>query len=101
VTAVLDDPGTDPARLSVQYPDHLSRVMIFFKGILLIPHFLALIVLGIGAYIAGAIAFFAVIFTGKWPQGLRDYVVNVVRWGFRVQAYMLLMTDVYPPFSLT
>jgi hypothetical protein len=46
------------------------------------------------------IAFFAVLFTGQWPPGLRDFVVKLMRWNQRVQAYFLLLTDQYPPFAL-
>jgi hypothetical protein len=41
-----------------------------------------------------------VLFTGRWPDGLRDFVIKVMRWGVRVQAYFLLLTDEYPPFAL-
>ena len=54
---------------------------------------------GIGVYFAILIAFFAVLFTGKWPEGLRDFVVKFFRWATRVNAYVLLR-DEYPPFSL-
>jgi hypothetical protein len=47
------------------------------------------------------LAWFAVLFTGKWPEGMRKYVVNVMRWNFRISTYVLLMTDAYPPFSLS
>jgi hypothetical protein len=50
--------------------------------------------------VAWVIAFFAVLFTGRWPEGLRSFVVGVIRWGTRVSAYFLLLTDKYPPFSL-
>ncbi|HEX3794498.1 MAG TPA: DUF4389 domain-containing protein [Acidimicrobiales bacterium] len=67
----------------------------------MIPHFIVLLVLGIGAYVVIFISFFAVLITGSWPEGMRNYVVGVMRWGMRVAAYMYLMTDVYPPFSLS
>jgi hypothetical protein len=56
--------------------------------------------LGIAAFVAGVIAFFAVLFTGHWPDGLRTFVLGVMRWGTRVNAYFYLLTDEYPPFSL-
>jgi hypothetical protein len=46
------------------------------------------------------IAFFAVLFTGRWPDGLRSFLLGVMRWALRVEAYLLLLTDEYPPFSL-
>lgn len=98
--AVTLDPGTDPARLSVEYPERMSRVLIFVKWLLVIPHFIALLFVGIAAFFAGIGAFFAVLFTGRWPEGIRTFLVGVIRWGTRVSAYFYLMTDVYPPFSL-
>jgi hypothetical protein len=100
IAGVALDPGTDPARLSIEYPQRLSRGLIFVKWLLAIPHYIVLFFLAIGAYIAILIGFFAVLITGAWPQGLRDFIVGVIRWGTRVQAYVYLLTDVYPPFSL-
>lgn len=95
-----DDPGTDPARLSVAYPDRLSRGLIFVKWLLVIPHFIALFFVGIGAFFVMIAGFFAVLFTGRWPEGMRTFVVGTMRWSMRATAYFYLMTDVYPPFSL-
>ena len=95
------DPGTDPpTRFSVEYPERLSRLLIFVKWLLAVPHFIVLIFLVVGAAVASIIGFFAVLITGRWPQGLRDFIVGVHRWGYRVQAYVYLLTDVYPPFRL-
>lgn len=98
--AVSLDPGTDPARLSVEYPERMSRGLIFVKWLLVIPHLIALLFVGIAAFFAGIAAFFAVLFTGRWPEGIRTFLVGVVRWSTRASAYFYLMTDVYPPFSL-
>jgi hypothetical protein len=95
------DPGGDPATLDLERPASLSRWMIFVKWLLAIPHYIILIFLWIGAGIVGFIAFFAVIITGKWPEGLRGFYIGVYRWSYRVIAYVFLLTDVYPPFSLT
>jgi hypothetical protein len=100
-TTASTDPGGDPASVSIERPDHLSRGLIFIKWLLVIPHFIALFVLGIGAAVSMIIGFFAVLFTGRWPRGLRDYMLGVLRWGLRVIAYAGLMTDVYPPFALS
>lgn len=94
------DPGTDPARLSIEYPERLSRGLIFVKWLLAIPHFIALFFVGIGAFFVGIAGFFAVLFTGRWPEGMRTFVIGTMRWSVRVTAYIYLMTDVYPPFSL-
>jgi len=90
--------------LDVDYPDverDLSRGMPLVKWFLAIPHYIVLFFLSIGAFFAVIIAWFAIIFTGRYPRGLFDYVVGVGRWGLRVNAYaFLLVTDRYPPFSL-
>jgi hypothetical protein len=91
--------------LEIDYPDveqDLNRFLPLVKWLLAIPHFIVLAVLAIGAFFAIIIAWFAVLFTGRYPRGLFDYVVGVGRWGLRVQAYaFLLVTDRYPPFSLS
>lgn len=94
------DPGTDPARLSIDYPERLSRLLIFVKWLLVIPHFIALFFVGIGAFFVGIAGFFAVLVTGHWPEGMRNFLIGTIRWSLRVSAYLYLMTDRYPPFSL-
>jgi hypothetical protein len=94
------DPGTDPAMMSIEYPPKLSRLLIFVKWLLLIPHLIVLLLLSIGVLVVWLIAIFAVLITGKWPQSLRNFVVGVLRWSTRVNAYWFLMTDKYPPFRL-
>jgi hypothetical protein len=89
-----------PVRLDVDYPQGLSRLLIFVKWLLAIPHFVALFVLAIGAWFAVIISFFAILFTGRFPEGLFNYLTGVLRWSARVGGYILLLTDVYPPFSL-
>jgi hypothetical protein len=95
------DPGTDPAQLSVQPAPRLSRGLIFVKWLLVIPHYFVLLFLGLAAYAVVFIGFFAVLITGSWPLGMRSYLVGVMRWAARVNAYHLLLTDAYPPFSLS
>jgi hypothetical protein len=94
------DPGDDPARVSVEYPERLSRGLIFIKWLLVIPNVIALLFVGIGAFFVGIASFFAVLFTGRWPAAMRNYLVGTSRWSTRASAYFYLMTDVYPPFSL-
>lgn len=95
------DSGDYPVTLEVEYREDLSRWQIFVKWLLAIPHFLILAVLGIVAYVCVFIAFFAILFTGRYPRGLFDFVVGTARWAVRVNAYAVwLMTDRYPPFSL-
>ena len=106
---LLDDqyPSTDDHQsltLDIAYPDverDLGRGMPLVKWLLAIPHYVVLFFLGIGAFVAVVIAWFAILFTGRYPRGLFDYVVGVGRWATRVTAYaFLLTTDRYPPFSL-
>ncbi|HET7432001.1 MAG TPA: DUF4389 domain-containing protein [Nocardioides sp.] len=90
--------------LELDYPDaerDLNRWLPLVKWLLAIPHFVVLFFLSIGAVVAVVVAWFAILFTGRYPRGLFDYVVGVGRWGLRVEAYaLLLVTDQYPPFSL-
>lgn len=90
--------------LDIDYPDveeDLNRWLPLVKWFLVIPHFFLLFFLVIGAFFSVMIAWFAILITGRYPQGLFDYVVGVARWALRVQAYgFLLVTDRYPPFSL-
>ncbi|MEJ2448294.1 MAG: DUF4389 domain-containing protein, partial [Anaerolineales bacterium] len=90
--------------LEIDYPDvesDLNRWMPLIKWLLAIPHYIVLGFLMIGAVFAVVIAWFAILFTGKYPEGLFNYMVGVFRWGLRVQAYaFLLVTDQYPPFSM-
>lgn len=90
--------------LEIDYPDaerDLNRWLPLVKWLLAIPHYIVLALLGVIAIFVVVIAWFAILFTGRYPQALFDYVVGVGRWGLRVQAYaFLLVTDQYPPFSL-
>ncbi len=90
--------------LELDYPDveqDLNRWLPLVKWLLAIPHYIVLAILAVVAILAGIIAWFAILFTGRYPQALFDYVVGVARWGLRVEAYaFLLLTDRYPPFSL-
>ena len=90
--------------LEIDYPDvegDLNRWLPLVKWFLAIPHVIVLVVLGVVAIFTIFIAWFGILFTGRYPRSLFDYVVGVARWGLRVQAYaFLLVTDRYPPFSL-
>ena len=89
-----------PVQLTIDYPPRLSRLLIFVKWILVIPHFIALWFLGIAAMFVALTSWFAVIITGRYPRGMFDFMVGAQRWGLRAVAYLLLLTDRYPPFSL-
>jgi hypothetical protein len=91
--------------LEFDYPDDverdLNRWLPLVKWFLAIPHFIVLFFLWIGAFFVVIVAWFAIVFTGRYPRGLFDFVVGVGRWSLRVYAYaFLLITDRYPPFAL-
>ncbi len=95
---------TQGVQLDVDYPDAeggLNRWLPLVKWLLAIPHYIVLMVLMVLVVIVTIIAWFIILFTGSYPRGLFDFVVGTLRWGTRVWAYaFLLVTDVYPPFSL-
>jgi hypothetical protein len=106
---LMDDryPSTDEhqsVRLDYPYPNvetELGRGMPLVKWLLAIPHYIVLFFLHIGAFFAVVFAWFAILFTGRYPRGLFDFVEGVIRWNNRVSAYAyLLVTDRYPPFRL-
>jgi hypothetical protein len=82
------------------YPTELNRWLPLVKWLLAFPHYIALFFVAIGAFFVHIFAFFAVLFTGRYPRGAFDYVVGTLRWTYRVAAYVHLMTDRYPPFTL-
>jgi hypothetical protein len=91
--------------LDLEYPDverDLNRWLPLVKWFLAIPHYVVLFFLSVGAVVVTVIAWFAIVITGRYPRGMHDYVVGVGRWALRVNAYaFLLVTDQYPPFSLS
>lgn len=90
--------------MDVTYPNvkrDLNRWMPLVKWLLALPHYFVLLVLVVAALFATIIAWFAILFTGRYPRDLFDFVVGVLRWNLRVSAYaFFLTTDQYPPFSL-
>jgi hypothetical protein len=108
--ALLDDryPSTDEqqsVRLDFPYPDaerELNRWLPLVKWLLAIPHYIVLIVLWLVSIFVVIAAWFAILFTGRYPRALFDYIVGVERWTNRVLGYALvLVTDRYPPFTLS
>lgn len=89
------------ATLTITYPERLNRWKPLYKWALAIPHYVVMIGLAIASVIAVLASLFAVVFTGQYPQGLRDFIVGAYRYGLRVEAYVGLLTDDYPPFHLT
>jgi hypothetical protein len=107
--ALMDDtyPSTDDhqsVRLDYPYPDatrELNRWLPLVKWLLAIPHYIVLIFLDIAALVVVIVTWFTILFTGRYPRGLFDFVEGVARWHNRVIGYAItLVTDVYPPFRL-
>jgi hypothetical protein len=100
-------PSTDEEQsvhLDITYPDvkkDLNRWLPLVKWFLAIPHYIVMFFLAIAVFFCVIVAWFAILFTGKYPRGIFDFVQGVYRWGLRVTAYaFILVTDKYPPFSL-
>jgi len=107
--ALMDDryPSTDDQQsvhLDYPYPDaarELNRWLPLVKWLLAIPHYVVLFFLDIAAVVVVIIVWFAILFTGRYPRGLFDFVEGVIRWHNRVVGYaLILVTDRYPPFRL-
>jgi hypothetical protein len=107
--ALMDDsyPSTDDhqsVQLEYHYPDaqrDLNRWLPLVKWLLAIPHYIVLFFLEIAAFVIVIVAWFAILFTGRYPRGMFDFVEGVIRWHNRVIGYALtLVTDEYPPFRL-
>ncbi|HTT90736.1 MAG TPA: DUF4389 domain-containing protein, partial [Acidimicrobiales bacterium] len=93
--------GDDPAWFEVQRPAKLSRLAVLFRFVLVIPQMIALFFIGIALAFVMFVAFFVVIILGRWPDGMREFVVGAKRWTIRVDAWFWLLANAYPPFSLT
>ena len=107
--ALMDDryPSTDEqqwVRLDIPYPDaknELNRWLPLVKWLLAIPHYIVLAFLYLAVLFMLIVAWFAILFTGRYPRGIFDFVEGVIRWHNRVVGYaFILVTDRYPPFSL-
>ena len=96
-----------PVRVEADYPDKSSRllallaILFFVKAVLLVPHLIVLYFLGLVAFIVAVVGYFAVLFTGKYPRGLFNLILGVIRWQTRANLWLFGLTDRYPPFSLS
>jgi Domain of unknown function (DUF4389) len=80
--------------------ENRNRVTVGFRLILAIPQIIVVALLTVAALVVWLIALFAVLFTGRWPEGLHTFAVGYMRWVTRLEAYVGLLTDTYPPFRL-
>ncbi|MCW2959761.1 MAG: hypothetical protein JWM90_148, partial [Thermoleophilia bacterium] len=94
--------GSAPVRLHAHTDEPLSRWLWLVKWLLLIPHYVVLAFLAAAFVVTTIVAWFAIVFTGRYPRGLFDFNLGVLRWSWRVNGYSYgaLATDRYPPFSL-
>lgn len=89
-----------PVAYSAEYQgEDRSRLSVFFRLFIAIPWFIVAFFYGIGAFVATIIAWFAIVFTGNYPQGLYDFNVGFIRFAARVNAFYYLLTDEFPPFD--
>jgi hypothetical protein len=94
--------GTYAARVSVEYPEGpRDRLSVGLRIFYALPHIVILCFLSIAWMVTSIVAWFAILFTGQYPENLAQFGLNVMRWSTRVEGYMLLLRDEYPPFSLS
>jgi hypothetical protein len=98
--AAVDDGGAPHTALTITYPEHLSRWQPLYKWFLAIPHYVVVLALCIASLFVVLFGLIAVMITGSYPERARDFLVGAYGYGLRVQAYVGLLTDQYPPFAL-
>ena len=98
--ATASAPTRYPVSVTGRLEPQLSRWLWLVKWLLLIPHFFVLVFLWIAFLVLSVIAFFAILFTERYPRGIFDFVMGMNRWSLRVVAYTALMRGEYPPFRL-
>jgi hypothetical protein len=88
-----------PITYNALYAPKMSRLTTFFRGVMLIPQYIVLWFVGIAAGVITFIAWWAILFTGKYPKGMWDFIAGYARWATRVNGYAMFLTDKYPPFN--
>jgi hypothetical protein len=91
--------GSYPIRLQIDYQEQHSRLTTFFRFLLVIPHQIIVSVLGIVMSVLVSVAWIVILITGRHPQGIHSTISQILRWNTRVNGYMYLLTDEYPPFN--
>jgi len=90
-----------PTTFEIDYPERgRDRVSVGLRLIYVIPHAVVLFFVNIAWFVTTVVAWFAILFTGSYPEGLYHFGVGALRWNVRVETYILLMRDEYPPFRL-
>ena len=92
--------GAYPINIEVDGPSSQSRLTVFFRYFMIIPHVIVLYALQLVVSVVSFLAWFAIMFTGSYPAGLQAFAVNVMHWNARVSGYVLLLTGTYPPFAM-
>jgi hypothetical protein len=90
-----------PVVFELEYPERQNRLTVFFRLLLVIPHAIVLAFVGIVALLLLIFTWFAILITGRFPNGCKNFILGTFRWGTRVNAYMLLLRDEYPPFGFS
>lgn len=91
--------STYPVTFQADYVERRSRLTTFFRVLLVIPHLIVVSLWGIAVFVVVVIAWFALLFTGRWPAGMYDFTAGFMRYSTRVNGYLYLLIDPYPPFS--
>ncbi len=96
----LNEDSYEPLLFQIDEQDHHNRLTVLLRLLFLIPHAIVLSLLQLVAFVVGFVMVLAVLVTGRYPRGMFDFLVGVGRWSARVNAYALLLTDRFPPFSM-
>jgi len=90
-----------PITVGIEYPEKLSRLTTFFRYFMIIPHIIVLGFVGIAAAVILFIAWWAILFIGRYPKGMFNFIAGYLRWSTKVTGYSYYLTDKYPPFNMS